>query len=276
VQHLRQSVTKEGDQRLKARLVDWQLSEQVIEILVGHHHLMTYSKGSVIFLSGAPADVLYWVKTGRVILYYPQDDGERVFVRACGPGELIGYADFIDDRGQRVQAFEAFAGTNCQIALLTREHVRKVLREINPDMLVEFFEHLSTAWSIELQRWVKFVGLGYRQRLELVLSDLASRFGVKEARGTLLLAELSHQDLAEMIGSSRPMVSRLLGEMIEQRLIARHDGHYLLRDGPGLETAGSQPRIFAPNPTSSGNRQPERSSAKLSKSGISGITLKVA
>jgi CRP/FNR family transcriptional regulator, cyclic AMP receptor protein len=239
---MQRSLAKEGDQRLKARLIDWQLSEQVIETLLGHHHVVSYSKGSAVFLQGAPADVLYWVQTGLVVLYHPQADGERVFVRLSGPGELIGYADFIDDTGRRVQAFEAFTRTNCQIALLTREHVYKVLREINSDMLVKLLEHLSTAWSIELQRWVKFVGLDYRQRLELVLSDLARGYGVKEARGTLLLAQLSHQDLAEMIGSSRPMVSRLLSDMIEQRLIARHDGHYIIRNNSEREESASRKR----------------------------------
>ena len=61
-----------------------------------------------------------------------------------------------------------------------------------------------------------------------MLSDLASRLGVKENRGTLLIPEICHEDLAEMIGCSRPMISRLVGEMVEAGLIGRSRKQYIL------------------------------------------------
>ena len=52
-------------------------------------------------------------------------------------------------------------------------------------------------------------------------SDDETRFGINDKRGTLVAPELSHEDLAEMIGSSRPMVSKLIGDMIKEGLLAR-------------------------------------------------------
>ena len=54
------------------------------------------------------------------------------------------------------------------------------------------------------------LGVSFRERLEIVLTDLINRFGVREKRGILIVPELSQLDLAEMIGSSRPMISRLV------------------------------------------------------------------
>ena len=71
-----------------------------------------------------------------------------------------------------------------------------------------------------------FLGMPFRERLDVVLHELGSKFGVRDKRGILLMPELSHADLAEMIGSSRPMVSRLIAEMTEE-------GH-LLRQGKQL------------------------------------------
>src|SRR5258708_34501534 len=59
----------------------------------------------------------------------------------------------------------------------------------------------------------------------LVFKDLGARFGVEDRRGTLIILELSQEDLAEMIGSSRPMVSKLVGDMGQEGLLARSEQH---------------------------------------------------
>ena len=64
----------------------------------------------------------------------------------------------------------------------------------------------------------------------MVLGDLATKFGVKESRGILLVPEFGHSDFAEMIGCSRPMVSRLIAEMISAGSLAQNGKHYILID----------------------------------------------
>ena len=62
----------------------------------------------------------------------------------------------------------------------------------------------------------------------VLLSDLGTRAGVQDSEGTILIPELGHEDLAEMIGCSRPMVSRLIAEMIESGLLSRRGKQYVL------------------------------------------------
>jgi hypothetical protein len=66
--------------------------------------------------------------------------------------------------------------------------------------------------------------------MEAVLCDLARKFGVKDSRGILLLPELGHADFAEMIGSSRPMVSRLIAEMVANKRLLYDGRHYIVID----------------------------------------------
>ena len=56
-----------------------------------------------------------------------------------------------------------------------------------------------------------------------------------------LAAGLSQEELAEMIGSSRPMVSKLLSEMAQRAMIACQGRHYILLRGSGLEVAPRWP-----------------------------------
>jgi hypothetical protein len=62
-----------------------------------------------------------------------------------------------------------------------------------------------------------------RSRLEEMLescglpAEVAADIEDRLMRGTLMVPELSHEDLAEMIGSSRPMISKSIGDMIKGR-----------------------------------------------------------
>ncbi|SRR6266849_2417930 len=79
-------------------------------------------------------------------------------------------------------------------------------------------------------RHLPIIGMSFRERLEVVLRDLGAKFGVRDTRGVLLMPELAHADLADMIGSSRPMVSRLIAEMTEERFLIRQGKQFILLD----------------------------------------------
>ena len=74
----------------------------------------------------------------------------------------------------------------------------------------------------------RLLGMSFRERLEVVLHELGTKFGVRDKRGILLMPELAHADLADMIGSSRPMVSRLIADMAEEGLILRQGKQFVL------------------------------------------------
>jgi CRP-like cAMP-binding protein len=155
----------------------------------------------------------------------------------AGPGDVVGYADFLDSNNQRSQVFEAHALTSCCVALFTRQHVLKMLKGLETGVLIRLLELVNSYWSSITHRYAMFLSMSLRERLEVVLSDLGGRFGVSEARGILLTPELAQEELAEMIGSSRPMVSKLLTEMTERGVIARQGRRYILLRGAGLDLA---------------------------------------
>jgi CRP/FNR family transcriptional regulator, cyclic AMP receptor protein len=208
-----------GQSRLLELLEQWGLPKEAIAGLVGRHTLVRYPKRSPLFLQGSPADVAFAVFNGLVKVYCPGADGNRILVYLAGPGDLIGYADFMDTNRQRSQMFEAHALTSCSVALFTRQHVLKVLKDLDQGVLLKMVETLNGFWSSMVHRYAVYLSMSLRERLQFVLADLGSRFGVQEARGVLLTPELAQEELAEMIGSSRPMVSKLLGEMAERSMI---------------------------------------------------------
>ncbi len=128
--------------------------------------------------------------------------------------------------------------TKCSIALVTREHVIKLLQSLDHAALLQLIERLNTAWSAMARWFGTFLGMSFRKRLEVVLKELGAKFGVRDTRGILLMPELAHSDLADMIGSSRPMVSRLIAEMTEEDLLLRQGRQFILKSLSG-ETSDS-------------------------------------
>jgi CRP-like cAMP-binding protein len=221
------TIPEDAWSRLRGQLTEI-LPKQVVDELIEHHTKVTYGKDSILFLQGAPADLMFWVLSGLVKVYCPLPDGNRTLVRLCGPGDIVGYADYLDVDGRRLQAFEAQALNKCTVALFTREHVAKVLQKLDQAKLVRLLENLNTAWSSIAHRLTAFLGYSFRRRLEITFRDLASRFGAEDARGILLPIKLSHSDLAEMIDGSRPMVTRLIGDMVAEQVLYRDGKRYFL------------------------------------------------
>jgi CRP/FNR family transcriptional regulator, cyclic AMP receptor protein len=166
--------------------------------------------------------------------FAPGLTGEQIRAGVLGPGDFFGFVEGTDHKGRPAQAFQARARSNVQVGLLIREHVCKLLRRQDPALLLHIMGEVIAAWSELTLHHTQFLGKNYCGRLEMVLAELAAKFGVKEARGTLLIPEFGHSDFAEMIGCSRPMVSRLIAEMISAGSLAQHGKHYILIDEPAL------------------------------------------
>jgi CRP/FNR family transcriptional regulator, cyclic AMP receptor protein len=219
-------------ERLESQLKEWSLPKSIADDLADHLCPVIYEKGAVIFLRGSPADFLFCVLNGFVKLYLPHINGQRTLVALARPGDLLGFVDSLDSDNHRGQVFEAHALTKCSLGLVSRDYLIKLARTLDAGSLAGLLEHVNTTWSRMFEWYATFMGLSFRERLQLVLENLKGRVGVNDRRGVLLLPALTHEDLAEMIGSSRPMVSRLINDMAEDGLLVRGEKqHYVLLSG---------------------------------------------
>lgn len=213
---------------LQKLLASYSISPNLATEILERHIPVNFEKGAMVFGEGSADDLIACVLSGYVKVYCPVADGSRTLMRLATPGEVIGYEDFVNDRGSRARMFEAICSSKCTLALISRDHVGRVLRNIGPDSLLGIFESLNMFWSSRVKWYATLLSLPFWTRLESVLADLGARAGVKDSRGTILLPELAHEDLAEMIGCSRPMVSRIVSEMTENDLVARNGRNYIL------------------------------------------------
>src|SRR5271156_2796772 len=219
---------QEGFSILRTSLSRWNLPIDLVQELIERHIPVTFEKGALAFCEGNTDGMLACILSGYVNVYCPVGDGNRTLVRMAGPGEIIGYPDYVDEKGRHARMFEAQVASKCTLALFSRDHIARLLAGLPPEAMITVIASLNTFWSENLRRFATLLNLPFWDRLTIVMSDLAKRAGVRDSEGIILIPEIGHEDLAEMIGCSRPMVSRLIAEMVKSGLLARRGKQYVL------------------------------------------------
>ena len=232
--------------QLRHNLADWNIPPEFTDEIIERHIAVAFEKGALVFAEGSTDGMLGCILSGYVKIYCSVADGGRTLVRLASPGEIIGYADFIDSKSRRAKLFEAQSSSKCTLALISRDHLARLLPSLTPDGLFELLQALNTFWSKDLRWFATLLGLSFTERLEAVFNDLAQRAGVSDARGTILMPELAHEDLAEMIGCSRAMISRIIAEMVASGRVDHSAKQYILLK---KWTADKSPTSAAPQKT---------------------------
>jgi len=227
----------ETGNQFEQQLLSWKVPQEIVREIMEYHSNLTYAPGAMIFCQGAPADIIFWVVKGLVKESCPSPRGNRIMIRLATAGDVIGCADQVNEKGNWVRRFEAQAVSKCVVAMITRQRVRELLTSLDSATLLEVSERMNSAWSGWVQYYASLMGMSFRERLELMLAQLGRKFGAPDDDGIALTFEPAHGELAEMIGCPRPMVSRLMTDLIKQGEIARRGRLYILLKGGTIAAA---------------------------------------
>jgi CRP-like cAMP-binding protein len=196
----------------KAGFEDGQLKEQ----LKDHGTAIDYPRGQLIFSSGEVADRVYFIQKGLIKIYYLAGDGRRVTVALRHPGEFVGLAEALCGM-ERICFAEAVEDVN--ILVFKRDDFLKLLTS-KPALAVKIAQILGKRIREAQNTIYEIVSWPVAGRLALLLLKLAER---TETTGKMELVEinlrLTHEEIACMIGTSRPTVTTLLNTFKQEGAI---------------------------------------------------------
>ena len=184
---------------------DQPLSDKTLAALERWTQRRRYPKNTIIVSQGDRGDTLFFILEGRVKVYVSDDDGGQVVVGTQGRGEYFG--ELALDEGLRSASVMTLEPT--QLAVVPKAQFRDLLAA-EPDLAVQLI----------LQLIGRVRGLTERVA-DLSLMDVYGRLAKllhehSEARpdGARAMRRLTQQDLAEHVGASREMVSRIFKELV--------------------------------------------------------------
>lgn len=165
--------------------------------------LRKYSKNSILLMEGDENSQLFVIQSGQVCVYTDDEDGRQLVLNYMGPGEYFGELSLIDNRPRSASVSVIEDST---LMSISRENFRAFMREhpqLYEPMMVELVNRIR-----ELTGNVKDMALlDVYGRVAHTLERLCNSAADKSPK-------LTHQDIANMVGASREMVSRVMKELV--------------------------------------------------------------
>ncbi len=227
-----------------------QLRESELEQIGQLAHIRDFPKNSVIVSGTGPGDTLYIIIAGKVKSMLIAEDGREVILSMLGAGEFFGkMALFDDDPGTST----VIAAEQSQLLLLRRDDLYRQVMEM-PGVAIGLLRSLSRRLKEADHKIGGLILLDVPGRVSHLLLQLAAPHD-----GQRIPKPPTHQVMAQMVGSSRETVSRVLSDFASHGIISVPKGAIIIENREALEAAtGHLRRLWAPRPTYDGQQERRR------------------
>lgn len=168
--------------------------------------ISSFNKKDVIFEQGDAADSVVYIRSGKVKVTVVSKQGNEAVVAILGADEFIGEGCLI---GQPRRLATASALTDCTAMRVSKTEIQKVLKT-EPAFSEMFVAHILARNARVEEDLVDQLFNSTEKRLARVLLLLAN-FG-KQGRPEPIIAKISQETLAEMIGTTRSRVSHFMNK----------------------------------------------------------------
>jgi len=180
--------------------------------------ISAHAKNEIIFAQGDDADSVFYIKKGRIKVAVVSKDGKEAVIALLGPDEFCGEGCLI---GQPKRLATASALTECETMRVSKAELQRVLHD-EPAFSQMFMSHILLRHARVEEDLVDHLFNSTEKRLARLLLLLAN-FG-KEGRPEPILAKISQEMLAEMIGTTRSRVSHFMNKFRKLGFIS-YNGH---------------------------------------------------
>jgi CRP/FNR family transcriptional regulator, cyclic AMP receptor protein len=181
------------------------LAPDTLRAIAASGVVRSYPKNTILINEGEIGDSLFIVVSGRVKVYSSNQAGREVVIAFHGPGEYVGEMSL--DGSPRSASVVTLEPTTC--ALVNRASFREFILA-HPDFALHLIERLIERVRLTTEN-VKSLALSdvYGRLVKLLLALAV------EHDGKLVVPEkLTQQDIAERVGASRDMISRLMKDLV--------------------------------------------------------------
>jgi CRP/FNR family transcriptional regulator, cyclic AMP receptor protein len=180
--------------------------------------LSTYPKRQIIFAQGDAADSVHYIQTGKVKVTVVSSEGKEAVVAILGADQFFGEGCLI---GQPKRLATAMAMTECVTMRVEKQEIQRVLEDEAAFSHI-FVSHILARNARVEEDLVDQLFNSTEKRLARVLLLLAN-FG-KEGRPEPVVAKISQETLADMIGTTRSRVSHFMNKFRQMGFIS-YNGH---------------------------------------------------
>jgi CRP/FNR family transcriptional regulator len=208
------------------------LAPSGLEKLAAITSAASYPKGATLFVEGQSPRGVFILCTGRVKLSTSSADGKTLILRISEPGEVLGLPATVTGKPYELTA-DVIQPT--QANFITRQNFLLFLRE-HGEAALRVAQQLGETYhsAIAEMRTIGFSHSVAEKLARFLLDLIADHDDIKgEVKVTLTL---THEEIAQMIGSSRETVTRLFGEFKKKQLLQVRGSTLVIKNKAGFES----------------------------------------
>jgi CRP/FNR family transcriptional regulator, cyclic AMP receptor protein len=185
-----------------------------------------FTKGKFIYMPETKAEYLYVIKSGVVKIGQITEDGKQETSAVITKGQLFG--EMAISENEEWEEF-AQAETECMVLLIKRDTLLKAAK--GESELSIFLMRLMSRSIIEKQKKLESLFfLDSKSRIYDFILNLTTEKGQKMGYEWVIRIGLTHQDIADITGTSRQTVSTTLNELKEKKIIDFDRKRIVIRD----------------------------------------------
>jgi CRP-like cAMP-binding protein len=186
-------------------------------------HAIRVAKHAHVYTCGERDETVYLIESGQIKLLMLSPEGKECLLAIYTAGDIFGEL-CLAGLGPRQETATAMEETT-----LKQIHGSKFLALLSHDSLLEgFVQYLAARIAEQQQVIANLVTVDSEQRLGKTLLQLARKLGQQDPRSIRIEHRISHEELAEMVGTTRPRISTFMHRFRELGLIDLSEKHFLI------------------------------------------------
>ena len=202
------------------------LPEEEFARLTAHQSEQVYSKGEIIFREGSFPSGIFYIKKGKVKKYKLVGAGGEQIIYVANTGELIGYHAILSE--ERFPD-SAAALEESIIAFIPREDFLDTLAH-SAVLSGRLLKTLSHEFTVLANGLALFGQRSVRERLALQLIVLREKYKADALPGMPVEIDFSRDDLANLVGTARENMVRILSEFKEAGILTTRGRRIVVKD----------------------------------------------
>lgn len=220
---------------LKSMSIFSGLSDTELQQVVEISNKREYKKRMYVFMEGEPREAVFFISTGVVKAYKIDEDGNEQVISLLHPGDMFPHVGFFDHSPYpaTVEVVQ-----DAEILVIRIDDFDELLMR-QPQIAIKVMKIMGQKIIALQQRVQDFISKDVQHRIIHSLVRLAEDHGEKTAKGIYIDVPITNQDFANMVGTSRESINRILNQFKKQRLLSADRQGILIHDIEELQNWSS-------------------------------------
>jgi len=217
--------------KVRADRIFCDLPPAALETFESIKFVTAYPQGAVLFVEGQLPRGIFVLCKGSVKLSINSPSGRTMIVKLAEPGEVLGLSATISGKPYEVTAETI---DPCQINFVKRDDFLRFLKD-DVEACFKVAEQLGEKYHNACKE-VRSLGLSHSaaEKLATLLLEWSSKNGEACKPEPRLRLRLTHEEIAQMIGTSRETVTRLFAELKKRQILQSKGSTLLIRNTAAL------------------------------------------